>query len=86
VRWRKVVADAGNRAGLLMCADLRAAVRVLVRSEKVTVEPTPDGLLQAAANNEILRELVRFAISDDYFSLREKLGIAAPPAAAARAS
>ena len=78
VRWRKVVADAGNRAGLLMCANLRAAVRVLVRSEKVTVEPTPDGLLRAATDNEILRELVRFAISDDYFTLREKLGIAAP--------
>jgi hypothetical protein len=60
-------------------------VRVLVRSEKVTVEPTPDGLLRAAADNEILRELVRFAISDDYFNLREKLGIAAP-GAAARAS
>ena len=52
---------------------------MLVRSEKVHVEPTPDGLTRAAAENEILKELLRFAISEDYFLLREKLGIAAGP-------
>ena len=34
VRWRKVVADTGNRAGLLMCADLRAAVGAILRAER----------------------------------------------------
>ena len=38
---------------------------------------------QLATSYEPLRELLRFAISEDYFRLREKLGTAIAKAAAA---
>ena len=46
-------------------------------------QPTPNELRQLAQNHEPLRELLRFAISEDYFLLREKLGTAIQSAAAA---
>ena len=73
VRWRKVVSDTGNRAGLLLCLDLRAAALAVLRAEKVETAGTSDELRRLAKENEALRELIRFAISDDYFSLRAKL-------------
>ena len=39
-------------------------------------QPTPDEMRQLAQTHEPLRELLRFAISEDYFLLREKLGTA----------
>jgi hypothetical protein len=77
VRWRRVVTDTGNRAGLLLCVDLRAAALGVLRSEKVETDATPTDLRRLAAENDAVRELVRFAVSDAYFNLREKLGTAA---------
>jgi hypothetical protein len=57
-RWRRAVQHTGNRAGLVACGSMVAAARVL------TAEGDPDGL----------RELARFAASDDYLELRTKLG------------
>ncbi len=76
VRWRKVVADTGNRAGLLMCADLRAAVGAILRAERREAEDGVANTGRLAIDNEAIRALIRFAVSDDYFRLREKLGIA----------
>ncbi len=44
---------------------------------------TPETVRRLATSNEPVRELLRFAISDDYFVLREKLGTALAKAAAA---
>ncbi|HEX2660055.1 MAG TPA: tetratricopeptide repeat protein, partial [Polyangia bacterium] len=81
VRWRKVVADAGNRAGLLLSGDLRATLLVLLRAEKtepkLEASPSAAQLAVAVAKSEPLRELLRFAMSEDYFQLRQKLGLAA---------
>jgi len=78
-RWRRAVSDTGNRAGLLLCLDLRAAAQAVLRAEKL--DGTADGaaLRSIAKENEPLRELIRFAISDEYFGLRAKLGVAAAP-------
>ncbi|HZS37808.1 MAG TPA: tetratricopeptide repeat protein [Polyangia bacterium] len=56
-RWRRAVQHTGNRAGLVACGDVVAAARVL----------TTEG------DGEALRELARFAVSDDYAALRTKL-------------
>jgi hypothetical protein len=82
-RWRAVVLESGNRAGLLMCRDLRAAARILLR------EQAPEAKLDAAVMREQaraagpLRELLRFAVSDEYFVLRESLGTSVSKAVAA---
>jgi golgin subfamily B member 1 len=85
VRWRKIVADAGNHTGLLLCGDLRAAVAGVLRAGNLEpeVNATPAQLARLASENDALRELFRFAISEDYFRLREKVGTAAVHAAAA---
>jgi hypothetical protein len=56
-RWRRGVQHTGNRAGLVASGDMIAAARVL----------TAEGDLEA------VRELARFAASDDYLALRTKL-------------
>ncbi len=83
VRWRKVVADTGNQTGLLMCGDLRAAVQAVLRAGKFEPDADAEELVRLAAEYEPLRELLRFAVSEKYFRLREKLGTAAVRAAAA---
>jgi hypothetical protein len=80
-RWRKAVSDTGNRAGLLLCLELRAATQAVLRAQKVEPPATAAELRAMAKENEPLRELIRFAISDEYFGLRVKLGVAAPPPA-----
>jgi hypothetical protein len=57
VRWRRAVQHTGNRAGLVICGDVIAAARVLL----------------AEGDQEAVRELARFAASDDYMALRTKL-------------
>lgn len=45
---------------------------------------TPEEIRRIAATNEPVRELLRFAVGDDYFYLREKLGTAIAKAVAAQ--
>jgi tetratricopeptide (TPR) repeat protein len=80
LRWRTVVHHVGNRTGLLLCGQLATAANIIVRESGAVEEgarPTPGELRQLAQTHEPLRELLRFAISEDYFLLREKLGTAA---------
>ena len=61
--WRAAAEHTANRAGLLFCGDLGAAVRVLhaTRGE--------------AAGPEVL-DLMRWSVSEGHLGLREMLGIA----------
>ena len=83
VRWRKVVADTGNQTGLLLCADLREAVQSVLRANKLDPDASPEELVRLAAEHDVIRELFRFAVSEKYFRLREKIGTAALRAVAA---
>jgi hypothetical protein len=83
VRWRTVVEETGNRAGLLMCGDLATAARAVFQESHPGVEPDAEAYLVAAAKPGPLRELLRFSISDACFALREVLGTSVPRAAAA---
>jgi tetratricopeptide (TPR) repeat protein len=83
-RWRTVVQETGNRAGLLVCGDLATAARVVLReSAPKQVRLGPDLFLSHAAQPGPLRELIRYALSEDYFTLREMLGMSVTSAAAA---
>jgi hypothetical protein len=77
------VQQSGNRAGLLLCGDLKTAVRLVLNGGATTKEYPGAELRALVATNEALAELLRFAISEDYFLLREKLGTALASAAAA---
>ena len=46
-------------------------------------ELPPEELMSLAKDHESFRDLVRFALSDDYFLLREKIGTAVASAVAA---
>jgi tetratricopeptide (TPR) repeat protein len=88
LRWRSVVHQIGNRTGLVLCGDLGTAVRIVIRDAGVLPDAngrsaTPEEIRRIAVTTEPVRELLRFAVSDDYFYLREKLGTAIAKAAAA---
>ena len=86
LRWRAVVHHVGNRTGLVLCGDLRTAAAIVVRESGAPPSghaPSAEELRQLAQSYEPLRELLRFAVSEDYFLLREKLGTAIAKAAAA---
>jgi tetratricopeptide (TPR) repeat protein len=65
-RWAHAVDLTATRAGFLMCNDLETAAR-LVQSEPMTV-----GM---ADPKEKIRDLIQWSISDEYFTLREQLGM-----------
>jgi hypothetical protein len=86
LRWRSVVHQIGNRTGLVLSGDLATAVRIVVRDAGALPDgrpATPEEIRRIAVTSEPVRELLRFAVSDDYFHLREKLGTAIAKAAAA---
>lgn len=83
VGWRNAVADAGNRTGLLLAADLAAAARIILRAGKLEAPSGTAAFREAVVRYAPLRELVRFSLSDEHFRLREKLGTAVLRAAAA---
>ena len=88
LRWRSVVHQIGNRTGLVLCGDLRhcGADRDSRRRRTPLADgrpATPEEIRRIAVTSEPVRELLRFAVSDDYFLLREKLGTAIAKAAAA---
>jgi len=66
-RWSQAVELTACRAGLLVSGDLEIAKKILA------AEPTVPGDLTAA---EKMKELLVFAVSEHYASLRKVLGIA----------
>lgn len=77
-RWRQVVLDTGNRAGLLLCGELDTAARAVMHEAlpNLPADLTPSDIRELATHNQALRELLQWAVSDDYFMLREKMGMA----------
>jgi hypothetical protein len=90
VRWRALVQQTGNRAGLLLCGDLKVAVRLVLAQRGMSAAATAaagevsgEDLVRLTVEHEPLRNLLQYAISEDYFHLREKLGTAVAGAVAA---
>lgn len=65
-KWVKGVDFTTARAGFLMCNDLEVAAR-LIQSEPMTI-----GM---ADPREKIRDLIEWAISDEYFALRQQIGL-----------
>ncbi|HVR64525.1 MAG TPA: tetratricopeptide repeat protein, partial [Polyangia bacterium] len=65
-KWSSAVDMTATRAGFLMCGDLDVAVR-LVQAEPVIVG--------VAEPKEKVKDLIHWSISDEYFTLREHLGL-----------
>jgi hypothetical protein len=65
-KWSNAVDYTATRAGYLMCNDLEVAAR-LAQAEPVTVGSDDP--------KEKVRDLVQWTISDEYFALREQLGL-----------
>jgi hypothetical protein len=85
-RWRAVVHHVGNRTGLVLCGDLKTAADIVVKESAAFTNgdvPTAEDVRKLAGSYEPLRELLRFAVSEDHFLLREKVGTAIAKAAAA---
>jgi hypothetical protein len=65
-RWSNAVDYTATRAGYLMCNDLEVTAR-LVQAEPVAVGSVDP--------KDKVRDLVQWTISDEYFALREQLGL-----------
>src|SRR5262249_13660937 len=86
LRWRAVVHHVGNRTGLVLCGDLKTAAEIVIRESGTLANgeaPSAEELRGLAQDYEPLRELLRFAVSENHFLRREKLGTAVATAAAA---
>jgi hypothetical protein len=66
-KWMQTVEVTACRAGLLLCADMEIAKKI------VSAEPQMPGDLTPA---EKMKELLVFSVSEQYFALRKALGIA----------
>lgn len=66
-KWMQTVEVTATRAGLLLCADLEIAKKI------IAAEPQLPGDLPPA---DKLKELIVFSVSEQYFTLRKTLGIA----------
>ncbi len=66
-RWMQAIDITASRAGLLLCADLEIAKKI------IGTEPQLPGDLPPA---EKMEELLVFSVSEQYFALRKTLGIA----------
>jgi hypothetical protein len=77
-RWRAAVLETGNRAGLLLCGDLRTAVHVVLRETAVGLPDTitPEVVREHAQKPGPLKEMLSYFASDDHYALREVLGTA----------
>ena len=66
-RWIQAVDISAARAGLLLCADLEIAKKIVAAEPQLPGDlPPPDKL----------KELIVFSVSEQYLALRKALGIA----------
>ena len=65
-RWLEGLDHTANRLGLLICNDLIAAAQS-IRNESM--------IISRASVSDRIQELILFSISDEYFQLRQSLGL-----------
>jgi golgin subfamily B member 1 len=66
-RWMQSVDISGARAGLLLCADLEIAKKIIAAEPQLPGDLSPP---------DKLKELIVFSVSEQYLALRKALGIA----------
>jgi hypothetical protein len=67
-----------DRAGLLLAADVHAGLAMMMKDDIAPTSrvDTPETVAAAIQQRKDLRELLLFAMSDDFFRLRQRLGLA----------
>lgn len=68
-----------DRAGMLMCGDIAVGLGLVLREDPSmasTKVDTTDPMMQALKQREDLQDLLAFSLSDDFFRLRQRLGVA----------
>ena len=75
--WRRALEHTGNRAGLLVCGDMFAAISAIMKTDprfknlKVDEMANPEEVWQ---KNEYVVEMLAYSVSDPFFRLRERTG------------
>ncbi|MFZ5468467.1 MAG: tetratricopeptide repeat protein [Myxococcota bacterium] len=68
-----------DRAGLLLCSDVTAGLTMLLRTDpnfSMVRQEGADPVAQAVRMRPDVQELLVFALSEDFFQLRQRLGLA----------
>lgn len=77
--WSRSLQQFAYRVGLVLCGDVEAAARCILKLEGWRgdlFEPTAQKVLR---RHQHLRELIQFALSEDYLEVRYALGLAGRP-------
>jgi tetratricopeptide (TPR) repeat protein len=72
------LSNSADRAGLLMCVDVSVGLTLVLREDPnfaAMKVDTAEPLLQAVKSRDDLKDLLSFAVSDDFFRLRQRLGL-----------
>lgn len=75
VRHRAAATHTANRAGLVITNDIEVAIRNIAKQHDVrAVFPDAKGAAETLGKVPAIRELLSYAVSDEYFAARAKLG------------
>lgn len=77
-RMLDALAWSADRLALLMCGDPAVALNLLLKEDGANLPNTTEGVVQAIQRRPDVRELIVYALSDDFFRMRSKLGLALP--------
>ncbi len=78
-RWKKAADHTANRAGLLVCGDVKSAFEAMIKSDPRYKNVKYDELGEPMAlweKNDDIVELLVFSVSDAFFRLRTSAGFA----------
>ncbi|MBI5066673.1 MAG: tetratricopeptide repeat protein [Deltaproteobacteria bacterium] len=78
IAWYASMSGTADRAGLLLCGDVTAALQLVLR-DGAPAPPRPEpatDVREAVRTRPDLQELLRFAASDEHFRLRQRLRMA----------
>jgi tetratricopeptide (TPR) repeat protein len=67
-----------DRAGLLVCGDVSAGLGLLLREDVAPGSAradTPEAIVTAVQQRPDVKELLAFALSDDFFRMRQRVGV-----------
>jgi hypothetical protein len=77
VRWRVAMDHSEDRVALAICGDIPASLSCTLREECLNLQgrlERPDDFAKVAGPR--MRQLLSFAISEEYLTLRERVGMA----------
>jgi len=78
-RWPEAVREFACRVGLVMCGDLAAAIRCILRFEGWRSDFETPETREHITRIDLLGRLVRFAFSEEYLKPRYEVGLTATP-------